>query len=143
MQYEPARRAASRPRRCPEAAKWEDAFLGQFLIDSALGKGHGQDVAQGAEGHEDGDDSLGSVSKDLAYEERGHGDTRVGNLLGRRDREVGHVRQEVEDTAYAQPERTCDLEGTHGIADLVQDVCSIVPAGVGVEHLEEGSGIWS
>ena len=51
-------------------------------------------------------------------------------------REVRHIRAEIEDSAYTQPQRAGDFKRADGIFHLVEDIIDIRPPGVRIENLE-------
>lgn len=110
MQQQTRARRTSRPGPGPKASKGDHAFLSELLVDSRLSESDGQDVAQGRQRDEDGQDAPGRVAEDFADEVRRHRHARSRDLFWCGGGEVGDVGQEVEDAAYAEAEGSGDLQ---------------------------------
>ena len=112
----------------PETTIREKTLLGELLVEPCVCKTDCEHIAQIAEGDEDGESACTStVTEDIAEEESGNDDFRVGEVFFGDCGKVGNVGKDVEDRHTTNGDRCGDLEGPARVLEFSEDIVGVFP----------------
>lgn len=142
MQEKGGSRSVARLVGTPEPAKRKQTFLAQLLIETSVGESDSQDVAQVAEGDENGKGlDTGAVTKNVLEKDTGDKNLGGSDLALGDSGEVGNVGQDVENGDAGNGDRSGEGKGTARILEFAHDVVGVLPALVTVNNVEQGVGV--
>lgn len=112
----------------PESAEREKSLLTELLVKTAVCKTNRKHVSQITEGDKDGESACtGTITENIAEEETGNDDLRVGEVFFGDYGEVSDVGKNVQDRHTTNCNRCGDPEGPARILEFSEDVVGIFP----------------